>query len=320
MSQDIPWVEKYRPQFLKDIVGNEELILRLQVIANEGQMPHLLVSGESGIGKTTSIQCLAKEILKDRYQEALLELNASDDRGMEVIRKKIRVFAQKKLTLSLHQHKIILLDEADSMIPGAQQAIRRIMERFSKTTRFALICNDSTKIIEPLASRCTTLPFMVLSKLAIQTRLQQVMKEEKIVHYEEEALKAILDLSQGDLRYGLNILQKVYIGFKSITYDNVYRVAVKPPAKWIAQILILCAQRKLHKAITLFGEIRKQGYASTDLLDAFFSVLVDLQSLTEKQKKLFAKQVGITQEIMGHGCNSALQFHALLARLCRLPS
>ncbi|KAL7004773.1 replication factor C subunit 4 [Cystobasidiomycetes sp. EMM_F5] len=148
-----PWVEKYRPLLLDDIVGNSETVDRLKIIARDGNCPHMMLSGTPGIGKTTSILCLAHAMLGPAYKEAVLELNASDERGIDVVRNQIKGFAQKKVTLPPGRHKFVILDEADSMTAGAQQALRRTMEIYSNTTRFAIACNQSSKIIEPIQSR-----------------------------------------------------------------------------------------------------------------------------------------------------------------------
>ena len=150
----LPWVEKYRPTKIDDIVGNKDAVDRLTAIASTGNMPNLIFTGPPGIGKTTSVLCLAHTLLGPSYKDAVLELNASDDRGIDAVRNKIKMFAQKKVTLPPGRHKIILLDEADSMTSAAQQALRRTMELYSSTTRFALACNASEKIIEPIQSRC----------------------------------------------------------------------------------------------------------------------------------------------------------------------
>ena len=163
LELELPFVEKYRPVVLADIVGNSETVERLKVIAEEGNMPNLIIAGPPGTGKTTSVTCLARAMLGPAYKEALLELNASDDRGIEVVRNKIKMFAQKKVTLPPGRHKIIILDEADAMTKGAQQALRRTMEIYSATTRFALACNNSTKLIEPIQSRAAILRYTKLS-------------------------------------------------------------------------------------------------------------------------------------------------------------
>ncbi|KAJ2297008.1 replication factor C subunit 4, partial [Coemansia sp. RSA 2705] len=173
-------VEKYRPTELKDVVGNQDTVERLGVIASTGNMPNLILAGEPGIGKTTSILCLAHALLGAAYREAVLELNASDDRGIDVVRNRIKTFAQKKVNLPAGRHKIIILDEADSMTPGAQQALRRTMEIYSNTTRFALACNLSGKIIEPIQSRCAILRFGKLQGDQVLRRLVEICRAEAL--------------------------------------------------------------------------------------------------------------------------------------------
>ncbi|KAI5411350.1 Equilibrative nucleotide transporter 6 [Lathyrus oleraceus] len=183
-NYDVPWVEKYRPSKVVDIVGNEDAVSRLQVIARDGNMPNLILSGPPGTGKTTSILALAHELLGPNYREAVLELNASDDRGIDVVRNKIKMFAQKKVTLPPGRHKVVILDEADSMTSGAQQALRRTMEIYSNSTRFALACNTSSKIIEPIQSRCAIVRFSRLSDQEILGRLMVVVQAEKRERHE----------------------------------------------------------------------------------------------------------------------------------------
>ena len=198
--------EKYRPALLSDIVGNSETVERLKVIAAEGNMPNLIIAGPPGTGKTTSVTCLARAMLGPAYKEALLELNASDDRGIDVVRNKIKLFAQKKVTLPAGRHKIVILDEADAMTKAAQQALRRTMEIYSATTRFALACNNSTKIIEPIQSRAAILRYTKLSNEEVALRLLQVIKAEKI-SYDDSGIEALLFTCEGDMRNALNNLQ-----------------------------------------------------------------------------------------------------------------
>lgn len=185
---EVPWVEKYRPKLLTDVVGNSEAVSRLQAIAQTGNLPNIILAGPPGIGKTTSVLCLAREMLGESYKDAVLELNASDARGIDVVRNKIKMFAQKKVTLPKGMHKIIILDEADSMTGAAQQALRRTMEIFSSSTRFAIACNNSTKIIEPIQSRCAVLRFSRLQDAEVLIRLQQVCAKEN-VSYEQNGME-----------------------------------------------------------------------------------------------------------------------------------
>ncbi|KER26777.1 hypothetical protein T265_13940 [Opisthorchis viverrini] len=199
LSHDIPWVEKYRPVVLTDIVGNEATILRLTAFSREGNVPNIIIAGPPGCGKTTSILCLAHALIGSSYKEAVLELNASNDRGIDVVRNKIKMFAQKKVTLPPGRQKIIILDEADSMTEGAQQALRRTMEIYSRTTRFALACNDSSKLIEPIQSRCAVLRYARLTAAQIMARLLEVCRAES-VSYTDEGLEAIVFTADGDMR------------------------------------------------------------------------------------------------------------------------
>ena len=230
ISMDMPWLEKYRPKLLSEVVGNEETISRLKVIAKHGNMPNLIICGPPGCGKTTSIHCLAHELLsnnkdpiktKNILKNAILELNASDSRGIDVVRNKIKMFAQQKVTLPLGRHKIIILDEADNMTSSAQQALRRTMELYSNTTRFALACNVSSKIIEPIQSRCAILRYTKLNEKQILNRINKIMKYEKINSWTNSGLEAIVFVANGDMRNAINSLQATYSGFNMITEDNV---------------------------------------------------------------------------------------------------
>merc|ERR1711935_283517 len=190
----------------------KDAVDRLAAMASTGNVPNLIFTGPPGIGKTTSVLCLAHTLLGPSYKDAVLELNASDDRGIDVVRNKIKMFAQKKVTLPPGRHKIIILDEADSMTSAAQQALRRTMEVYSSTTRFALACNVSTKIIEPIQSRAAILRFTRLSDDQIYLRLKKVCVEEN-VSYTEDGLESIIFTAEGDMRNALNNLQATVCGF-----------------------------------------------------------------------------------------------------------
>ena len=233
---ELPWVEKYRPRYLRDVVGNAATIERLQAIEEHGNCPHLLVSGMPGIGKTTSVHCLAHALLGDAYKEAVLELNASDDRGIDVVRNKIKAFAQKKVSLPPGRHKIIVLDEADSMTPGAQQALRRTMEIYAQTTRFCFACNQSNKIIEPIQSRCAILRFGRVSDEELLRRLVEICEAEK-VQYSDEGLAAIVFTSEGDMRQAVNNLQSTWMGLGFVSPDHVFTVCDQPHPLVVRELL-----------------------------------------------------------------------------------
>lgn len=279
-QMELPWVEKYRPVYLKDIIGNEETVERFKIIAKRGNIPNILISGPPGIGKTTSIMCLAKELLDEQYQDAVLELNASDDRGIDVVRNSIKMFAQKKVTLPEGRHKIVILDEADSMTTGAQQALRRTMELYSSTTRFALACNFSNKIIEPIQSRCTILRFTIPTQEQMLKRVLEICAQEN-VSYTPDGLEALLFSSQGDIRQVINNLQSTFTGFGIVNSENVYKMVDIPQPTRIKQALEACSQGKLDPAIQIFQGLYNEGYAPLDIIGTMFRVAKSI-ALPEK--------------------------------------
>lgn len=313
----MPWIEKYRPIYLNDIVGNEETINRLKVFAEDGNLPNLIISGPPGTGKTTSIMCLARQLLgQANLKEAVLELNASNDRGIDVVRNKVKMFAQKKVTLEKGKHKIIILDEADSMTDGAQQALRRIMEIYSNTTRFCLACNNSEKIIEPIQSRCAILRYSKLTDKQILKRILEVCDFEKL-SYTDDGLEAIIFTAQGDMRQAINNLQSTYNGFGHINSENVFKVCDEPHPLIVKQIIENCVQEKLDEALKLLQHLWKLGYSAEDIINVLFRVCKTTQ-MAEYLKLEYIKLIGLTHARISVGLNSLLQLNALLAQLSKV--
>ena len=189
-------VEKYRPTNLLEIMGNDEVVARLEIFAEKGNMPNIVLCGPPGVGKTTTILAIAKHLLGDQYKECVLELNASNERGLDVVKNRIKNFAQAQVTLASGKHKIVILDEADLMNEAAQQALKRTMETYGKTTRFCLACNNSEKIIEPIVSRCALLKFSKLSDQQILTKIKHVCQSEGI-DADDEGLNSIVSSAPG---------------------------------------------------------------------------------------------------------------------------
>ena len=281
-NESLPWVEKYRPKFIDDVVGNNDIMSRLRVIAKQGNLPNLLLCGPPGTGKTSSLLCLAHELLGPNLMDkAFLELNASDERGIDVIRSKIKLFAQKKVTLPPMRHKIVLLDESDSMTPSAQQALRRTMEIYSASTRFVLSCNNSNKIIEPIQSRCAIVRFARLTNSEVQDKLLSICRregisrvdaddapqEDEVMTYTMAGIEALIFIAEGDLRIAINGLQSTGAGFGMVNAENVFKVCDQPSPSTVEEILIDAMNGNLTSACaTLQEQLLSKGYAVPDIV------------------------------------------------------
>ncbi|KAH7152342.1 replication factor C subunit 4 [Dactylonectria estremocensis] len=316
-SYELPWVEKYRPVFLDDVVGNTETIERLKIIAKEGNMPHVIISGMPGIGKTTSVLCLARQLLGDSYKEAVLELNASDERGIDVVRNRIKGFAQKKVTLPPGRQKLIILDEADSMTSGAQQALRRTMEIYSNTTRFAFACNQSNKIIEPLQSRCAILRYAKLTDAQVVKRLLQIIEAEN-VEYSDDGLAALVFSAEGDMRQAINNLQSTFAGFGFVSGDNVFKVVDSPHPIKVQAMLKACYEGNVDSALDTLRELWDLGYSSHDIISTMFKVTKTIPTLSEHSKLEFIKEIGFTHMKVLEGVQTLLQLSGCVVRLCKI--
>ena len=205
-----PWVEKYRPKKLDDITSQPVIINTLKNVLITKKIPHLLFYGPSGCGKTSTILALAHELFGDTINSnRIIELNASDERGINVIRDKIKKYAKQIMNTAngLPPWKLIILDEADTMTPDSQFALRRIMEQYSKITRFCIICNYHTKIIDPIISRCSVFHFKPINEYDILNKLKYILKSEKL-EYDDEILLKVIKMSRGDLRRAINFFQK----------------------------------------------------------------------------------------------------------------
>ncbi|CAD1470108.1 unnamed protein product, partial [Heterotrigona itama] len=304
-SDNLPWIEKYRPQVFSDIVGNEDTVSRLSVFAQHGNCPNIIIAGPPGV---------ARILLGPAFKEAVLELNASNDRGIDVVRNKIKMFAQKRVNLPKGKHKIIILDEADSMTEGAQQALRRTMEIYSHTTRFALACNSSEKIIEPIQSRCAMLRYGKLSDAQVLAKIIEICRIEDVSHT-DDGLEAIVFTAQGDMRQALNNLQSTYNGFGHVNNVNVFKVCDEPHPLLVKEMLELCTQGNISKAYGIMKHLWKMGYSAEDLISNIFRVCKNLP-IEETLKLDFVKEIGITHLGIVDGINSLLQMNSLLARLC----
>jgi len=311
---ELPWVEKYRPANLAEVVGHEEITNRLKNYVQKRNLPNMMFSGPAGTGKTSSSIALAKELFGRNFEQNFLELNASDDRGIDVVRNTIKDFAR---TLAFDSDfKIIFLDECDALTQDAQQALRRTMEKYTKTCRFILSCNYSSKILEPIQSRCVIYRFKPLNAKDVEKQVKQISEKEKI-QVDEKAIIALNYVSQGDLRKTINILQAASTLDKKITEDSVYSVSSRARPEQVQEMIIFALKGKFLEARKKLEELMyEQGMSGEDVLVQMYreTMNLDEKELPDKDKIALVDTIGEYDFRIVEGANERIQLEALLAQ------
>jgi len=311
IEADEIWVEKYRPKKLDEIVGQEEIITRLKSFVEKKSLPNLLFAGPAGTGKTTAALCIARELFGDGWRQNMLELNASDERGIDTIRTKVKDYARTR-PIGDFPYKIILLDESDALTADAQNALRRTMEMFTQTTRFILDCNYSSRIIEPIQSRCAVFRFRRLADKDIEQMFRRIAKEEKLT-LAAEAVQAIIYLSGGDLRKAINILQAAATLGKKVTEKAVYEVSAAARPEEVRQMLELALSGKFEEARTKLQELLiDRGLAGEDIIEQVHREIFNLK-LPETTKVELLDRLGEFSFRLVQGANERIQLEAMLA-------
>jgi replication factor C small subunit len=310
---NLPWTEKYRPKTLEDVVGQKPIIERLKSYVESKSLPHLLFSGPAGVGKTTSAICIAKSFFGDLTND-FLELNASDERGIDVVRVKIKDFARTRSMVG--DFKIIFLDESDSLTSEAQNALRRTMEQYTGSCRFILSCNYSSKIIEPIQSRCAIFRFTRLSKPEIVEYLERILSAEKI-EYDLGGLEAAVYVSEGDMRRAVNLIQSA-AAYGSVDEENIYKITSRAKPEDIRLLLELAISGKFIDSRNLLDKLMLTvGLSGEDILLQINREAVNLNA-EDKIKVRIIDLVGEANFALVEGANERIQLEALLARIALL--
>jgi len=268
-----PWVEKYRPKTSADILLDPFIKEKIDNIVKDKSIPNMIITGEPGTGKTSTIICLAKQIYGDKHiSENVLELNASDDRGLSIINNTILPFCKKKINNKYH--KLVILDEADSITNKAQNLLSNIIAEYRKNTRFVFICNDCTQITESIQSRCMIIKYGRLSKENLISKIKTICEIEKIL-YTEDAILELLYLSDYDIRQIINNLECIYYSYKTLTIENINKIIDQPKPIYIEKILFNCINGNLFESINTITELYNKGYTPNDILLTFMKCLIE---------------------------------------------
>jgi replication factor C subunit 3/5 len=285
----LPWVEKYRPNSINEIISHDQNIETIKKMLQGGSLPHLLFHGTPGTGKTSLILAIANELYENSKNLMIMKLDASDDRGINSVREEIKGFAEK-VNMFCQGVKLIILDEADSMTFDAQFALRRIIEKYSKTTRFCFICNYENKIIPAIRSRCANFRFSPISPIHIQKKLSFICEKENLT-YEKNVLETISLLSKGDLRKSINFLQSLSLQSNNLTLELCYKIAGVPSIEEVVDILTTLLNNKIdyNSANTKIDSlIKSNGYSLSIVLKELVSYL-----LSNKLKNLDPNKLAI---------------------------
>jgi DNA polymerase III, gamma/tau subunits len=312
-EEAILWVEKYRPKSLNDLVNQEDIVKRLRRFVEERNIPHMLFYGPPGTGKTTSALALARDLYGENYKQYFLELNASDERGIDVIRTKVKEFA-RTLVPTETGFKIILLDEADNMTTDAQQALRRMMEMYGKATRFILLCNYLSKIIDPIQSRTALFRFTPLKREDIIKRLKFICEKEG-VNCTKDGLELIYDVSSGDLRKAINYLQASST-LGDVNSENVMKVTSFSRPEEVRKILEYSMKGDFESARNYLRVLLiEKGMTGEDIVRALHREIMNPQlKISEKTRVMLADSIGETEFRIVEGADDEIQLASLIAK------
>lgn len=306
------WIEKYRPESLSEVAGHETIVGRLENYIEQNDLPHLLFAGPAGVGKTTCSVAIAKEIYDEQWQENFLELNASDERGIDVVRDRIKSFARS--SFGGYNYRVIFLDEADALTSDAQSALRRTMEKFSHNTRFILSCNYSSQIIDPIQSRCTVFRFSPLADDAVGGQISRIADAEGI-DVTEDGIDALVYAAGGDMRKAINDLQAAGVVGETVDEQTVYEIASTAQPEEIKEMIQLALTGEFMAARSILETLlTDEGIAGDDIIDQLHRSVWEYD-LSEREAVQLMDRIGETDYRLTIGANERVQLEALLAGL-----
>jgi replication factor C subunit 2/4 len=283
-ESNLPFSDKYRPRKVEDLIINDIITKKINNIIETRDIPNIIFTGKSGVGKTSTIHCIARKIYPREYHDSIIELNASDDRGIKSVHETIINFCKRKVEYKdgYAQHKLLILDEADNITPKAQRLINSIMEKYPKT-RFAFTCNNSSDIIESIQSRCIIIRFTKSPPEEFIKRIEKICKNEKI-EYDLNALMYLFEICQKDLRQTLNMLELTYQTYSKITINNINKICDIPSQSILYELLQSILEKNIKNVCTLILRFQTEGYYSLDVLLHFIQYVKNDEKIDEELK------------------------------------
>lgn len=315
MSDSSIWIEKFRPKKFEDVIGQDKIVGRIKAFVEQKNLPHLLFSGPAGVGKTSLILTAARELYGENFRQNILETNASDSRGIDTIRNEVKDFARTK-SIGNVPFKICILDEADALTREAQQALRRTMEQYSSICRFCLITNWSSKIIDPIQSRCTIFRFKPLEKESINKIIDKLAKEENL-KIDDGAREALIYVSSGDVRRLENVLQSCSMMSHEISEELIYEIVSAAKPKEIWEILDSAVKGNfVHAKNKLLDVMLKHGLSGLDIIKQIQSEIWNLD-LSDERKIELVDKCGEVEFRMIEGSDEFIQMESLIANFMK---
>ncbi|PFH51797.1 hypothetical protein AMATHDRAFT_141794 [Amanita thiersii Skay4041] len=309
-DENLPWVEKYRPVTLDDVVSHKDITATIEKFIEKNRLPHLLFYGPPGTGKTSTILAVARRIYGPGYRKQIFELNASDDRGIDTVREQIKQFAETR-TLFAKGYKLIILDEADMMTQAAQAALRRIIELYTKNVRFCIICNYVNKIIPAIQSRCTRFRFSPLPVVEVEKRINGVIASEN-VRITDEGKRALLKLSKGDMRRALNVLQACHAAYQITGENEIYNCTGNPHPSDIETVVNSMLSDEFSTSYQMVNALKtERGLALQDLIAGAYDYLETIE-LKSHARVYMLDHLATTEYRLSTGASEKIQLTALL--------
>lgn len=312
----LPWIEKYRPKNSEEILLDPFIRNKIDRIMLDNAIPNMIITGEPGTGKTSTILFLAKKIYTQKYDDYVLELNASDDRGLSIINNTIYPFCKKKIN---NLHKLVILDESDSITPKAQNLLSNIISEFRHNTRFVFICNDCSQIIESIQSKCIIIKYPRISSINLYNKIESICKIEK-VKYNEEGINTLLFVSNQDIRQAINNLECIYYSFSELNKDNVYKLVDKPKPYYINEIINNCLKKDYNQTINIVKMLYNNGYTPNDILLTFMCYLFDnndsiIENIEHQKKLEIYEIISLSYIRVNAGVDTLLQLCGCISKI-----